>query len=142
MEKPTRPDLRVDTQQRMNPMRDMRVCRSGWILGRFWRVRGKTELRQRVGFDEIAKVVERVSGEPWCEYRDRHGDRRRDLVLWVARKSMGLTLGELGDGSGGMDYAAVTMAIRRFPEACERDKALGRLVKQVLRECEKLYVKM
>lgn len=103
---------------------------------------GKTELRQRMSFDEVVKVVERLSGESWCEFRDRHGDRRRDLVLWVARQSTGLTLGELGEGSGGMDYAAVTMAIRRFPEACERDKALGRLVKQVLKECGKLYVKM
>jgi len=41
-----------------------------------------------------------------------------------------------------MDYAAVTMAIRRFPEACERGKALGSLAKQVLKECEMLYVKM
>ena len=103
---------------------------------------GKPELRQRVVFDEIVKIVERVSGGEWCEFRDRHGDRRRDLVLWVARQSTGLTLEELGKRTGGMDYAAVTMAIRRFPGACERDKALGRLAKQVLKECVKLYVKM
>ena len=86
--------------------------------------------------------MERLSGESWSEFRDRHGDRRRDLVMWVARQSTGLTLVELGEGTGGMDYAAVTMAIRRFPKARERDKALGRLAKQVLKACEKLYVKM
>jgi len=94
---------------------------------------GKSELRQRISFDEVVKVVERLSGEQWDEFRERHGDKRRDLVLWVARRCTGLTLEELGQVAAGMDYAAVTMAIRRFPKVCERDGALDRLAKRVIK---------
>ncbi len=93
---------------------------------------GKSELRQRISFAEVVKVVEQVSGEKWEDFRDRHGDKRRDLVLWVARRCTGLTLAELGQAADGMDYAAVTMAIRRFPKACERDGDLQRLAKRVM----------
>ena len=99
---------------------------------------GKTELRQRCSFEKVVGVVERLSGEKWSEFRDRHGDKRRDLVLWVARRCTGLTLAELGQAAERLDYAAVTMAIRRFPSACERDHALDQLAKRVLSACEKI----
>ena len=35
-----------------------------------------------------------------------------------------MTLGAIGDMAGGMDYAAVTMAVRRFEAKAERDKVL------------------
>ena len=38
----------------------------------------------------------------------------------------------LGRKAGGMDYAAVTMAVRRFPLACRRDKHLAQLCEKVL----------
>jgi len=47
------------------------------------------------------------------------------------RRHTGLTLAELGRRAGGMDYAAVTMAVHRFPLACNRDKALARLTEKV-----------
>jgi hypothetical protein len=31
-----------------------------------------------------------------------------------------------------VDYAAVTMAVRRFPQACKRDKSLARLSETVV----------
>lgn len=61
---------------------------------------------------------------------------QRDLVLWVARRCTGLTLAELGRKAGGMDYAAVTMAVRRFPLACKRDKTLARLTEKVFKMVE------
>ena len=56
------------------------------------------------------------------------------MVIWVARRCRGLTLAELGRMAGGMDYAAVTMAVRRFPDAYVKDKMLARLSEKVRRE--------
>lgn len=49
----------------------------------------KRRLRYRVGFEDVVGVVERLGGEPWSTFCERHGDRRRDLVLWVARRCTG-----------------------------------------------------
>jgi putative transposase len=93
----------------------------------------KKRWRKQAGFEDVVGVVERLSGELWSAFCERHGDKRRDLVLWVARRCTGLTLAELGRKAGGMDYAAVTMAVRRFPEACQRDKSLVRLADKVIK---------
>jgi putative transposase len=91
----------------------------------------KRGLRKTRGFEDVVAVVELLTGEKWGTFCERHGDKRRDLVLWVARRHTGLTLAELGRRAGGMDYAAVTMAVRRFPLACNRDKGLARLAEKV-----------
>ena len=93
---------------------------------------GQRDLREQVDFEDVVGVVDRLTGEGWPVYRERHGDKRRDLVLWVARRCTGLTLAEIGRKAGGMDYAAVTMAVRRFPLACKRDKALASLCEEVI----------
>lgn len=96
----------------------------------------KRRLRKQVCFEDVVGVVERLGGEPWAAFSELHGDKRRDLVLWVARRCTGLTLRELGWKAGGMDYAAVTMAVRRFPLCCKRDKALARLSEQVIKDVQ------
>jgi REP element-mobilizing transposase RayT len=96
----------------------------------------KRGLRERVAFGDVVAAVEQLTGDGWGVYCERHGDKRRDLVLWVARRCTGLTLSELGRKAGGLDYAAVTMAVRRFPEACKRDKTLARLSGQVIKTVE------
>jgi len=61
------------------------------------------------------------------KYRENVEDRVRQGVeetTWEQVK-LGIALAELGRKAGGMDYAAVTMAVRRFPEACQRDKSLA-----------------
>ena len=93
----------------------------------------KRGLRKQVDFEDVVAVVERLTGERWPDFCERHGDKRRDLVLWVARRCTGLTLAELGRKAGGMDYAAVTMAVRRFLPACQRDKTLARLSEKVIK---------
>jgi len=94
---------------------------------------GKVSLRGHARFEDVVAEVERQTGETWSAFRERHGDKRRDLVLWVARRCTGLTLAEVGRKAGGMDYAAVTMAVRRFPLACQRDKALAKLSMNVIK---------
>ncbi len=48
----------------------------------------------------------------------------RDLVLRVARECTGMTLKELGDAVGGMDYGAVSMAVRRIELRMKKDRAI------------------
>jgi len=81
----------------------------------------------------VVAEVGRQTGEPWSAFRERHGDKRRYLVLGVARRCTGLTLAEVGRKAGGMDDAAVTMAMRRFSLACQRDKAPAKLSASVIK---------
>lgn len=98
--------------------------RDGLAAGR--ETGSKRSLRARRTFEDVVAVVERLSGEAWESFRDRHRDKRRDLVLWIARRCTGLTLAELGRKAGGMDYGAVTMALRRFEHACGENPKLSK----------------
>ena len=51
---------------------------------------------------------------PWDVFAGRYGDWGRDLALWLARRHAGMTLKDLGAKAGGMDYSAVSEAVRRF----------------------------
>ena len=57
-------------------------------------------------------MVEKIKGEKWEDFRERYGDWGRDVVLYVGRKGCGLSLRRLGEAVGGMDYAAVSAAIK------------------------------
>lgn len=46
------------------------------------------------------------------------------LILVVARRCCGLTLRELGMQVGGLDYAAVSIAIKRFEKSSRKSKTL------------------
>jgi|GEM_PF-3309180 len=63
----------------------------------------------------------------WEAFRDRHGDWGRDLALWLARQTTGMTLGQIGKHAGGLDYATVGMALRYLEARCQHDKKLLRL---------------
>lgn len=89
--------------------------------------REQKEVRQwkrLMPFGQVVKAVEGVKGESWDRFRDRQGDNGRDLVLWVARKRCGLTLRELGKAVGGMEYFAVSKAIKRMSERLRKQKSL------------------
>lgn len=75
---------------------------------------GKRELRKLNTFPEVVCAVECVKGEEWKKFSERHGDWGRDMALTLARETTGMTLREIGQEAGGMDYAAVSEAIRRF----------------------------
>ena len=75
---------------------------------------GRRALRQETNWGEVVEAVEAVKGEAWARFVDRYGDWGRDLALWVARRRGGMTLRELGSNAGGMDYSAVSEAIRTF----------------------------
>ena len=79
----------------------------------------------------IQKVKRRVAAarerRTWSEVV-----RSLERALYVARRRTGLTLRGLGEAAGGMDYAAVNMAIKRFVERLARDKALRTLTERLL----------
>ena len=87
-------------------------------------VEGKRELRRRVSLDEVRDAVESLKEEPWDTFLRRRGDWGRPLFLWAARRVCGRTLRELGGAAGGMDEAAVGMALRRFEQRCAHDRSL------------------
>lgn len=80
---------------------------------------------------EVIRGVERVKGERWAEFRDRHGDSGRDLVLYLGRRVCGLKLKELAGVAGMTDYSAVALAIKRFEERLQRSKAEQEQLKRV-----------
>jgi len=94
---------------------------------------GRKGLRRQVRWQEIVEAVEGERGEKWEEFAQRHGDSGLALTLYVARRCTGLTLGELGIAAGGMDYAAVAAAVRRFERRLTRNRTLRG-------QCEKILV--
>lgn len=84
------------------------------------------------GFEDIIAAVERVRGEQWVDFRDRHGDWGRDLVLYMCRRYGSMTLRRVGERAGGLDYAGVATAVRRFAARLERDRNLQSIAKETL----------
>jgi len=97
---------------------------------------GRSELRKRKSFEEVVKEVERLKKEPWDSFRNRHGDWGRDLVLWCARKHTGLTLRDLGEKIGGLNYTGVSMAIKRFESMAKQNRSLRKIMKALDAKCE------
>lgn len=86
-----------------------------------------------VSFDTIVKLVEQERGMSWEELLRRRGDWARDMVLSLARRRSGLTLREVGERAGGMDYRAVGKAVERFESKIAADKRLRRICNTLLR---------
>ena len=70
-----------------------------------------------VGADGFANKVKQGLGivpREWSGKRELRGRKTfAEVVQAVARECTGLTLAELGEAAGGMDYAAVSEAVRR-----------------------------
>ena len=72
----------------------------------------------------MIRAAEQVQGESWACFWDRYGDAGAALVMRLARRYSGLTLREIGAGMGGLDYAAVSVAIKRQQQRAKSDKKL------------------
>ena len=53
------------------------------------------------------------------------------MALWLGRRRGRYRLGELGELAGGMDYAAVSQAVKRFGQRLPRGGELKRQVAQI-----------
>jgi hypothetical protein len=85
---------------------------------------GKRELRRRRSFGDVKQAVEQVKGEGWQAFAGRHGDWGRDLALLVAREWTGMTLRELGQAVGGLDYGAVSEGLKRMNHRRATDREI------------------
>ena len=92
------------------------MCYFEWILvsREHFETENKRDLRRRITFRDVADALEAVTGTSWEEVLQRYGDPVKWVVLRAARRYTGLTLAELGTVAGGMDYAALGMALRRL----------------------------
>ena len=81
-------------------------------------------LAGRPRWEEAVAVVEAMKGQKWEQFRDRHRDWGRDLALYLGRKYCGLSLKELGERVGGLDYRSVSWAVDRFAKRAAKEKEL------------------
>lgn len=91
--------------------------------------REQAELRalvQPVSWKTIVSALERSKGELWEQFRVRHADWGRDAALWLGRRQGRLSLAQLGELAGGIDYAAVGQAVSRFGKRLDHEPSLLR----------------
>jgi putative transposase len=104
--------------------------------------REQTSLRrtgkETLSWDQITQAVAKEWNTEWEKARQAHGSGARSAALYISRHYSDQTLRELGQRVGGMEYPAVTMAIRRFEKRMNEDKKLAGRVKRILKM---LYVK-
>jgi hypothetical protein len=87
-------------------------------------------LPDRPGFASVISAVEELKGEKWAQFRDRRGDWGRELALYLGRRLGGMKLRDLGQEAGGLDYAAVSAAIKRFEARLRGEKNLRQLAEK------------
>ena len=108
-----------------------RVREAGTALGIGRETSGKQALRGWVRLEEVRAAVAEVRGESWDALCHRHGDPSVAMAQWVARRCTGATLKEIGAATGGRDYGAVAMSIRRFDARLKEDRGLQADVRRV-----------
>lgn len=104
-------------------------------------VKGVTEeqpqrrwLVRAIPVERIVKLVEKKRGMSWEEFRERHGDWSRDLVLYLARRRSGLTLRQIGEELGLFSYKTVGKAAQRFDASLRRNALRRKFVEDCLNE--------
>jgi len=100
-------------------------------------IAGSGRLRQRISFDALVAIIERLRDEDFKTFMARRGDWAKPLLLWVLRRYSGMTLSEVGGAVGGMNYTAVAMAIKRFEKCAEKAPDLSQWMRAVKHECER-----
>ena len=81
-------------------------------------------LQARPAWAQVVRALEDIKGEPWIRFRDRHRDWGRDLALYLGRTRCGLSLRELGELAGGLDYRTVGWIVARFTRLIAEDKQI------------------
>ena len=115
------------------------IARIGALLNGEYREQPmRKQLAGQKRFEDVVGVIEREKGEPWERFKNRRGDWGRDLVLVLARRHSGMKLKELGTRVGGLDYGAVSEAIRRLERQIIVDRKLNALYTRLRDELLKI----
>ena len=91
------------------------------------------QLRRQVGWEQVVAAVEAVKGERWAQFRDRPKDWGRDLAFWLAQRYAGLTLKELAQRGGGLDYTTVGYGIKQIERRRQAESRLRQGIEQAER---------
>ena len=67
------------------------------------------------------EIVEDICNERYTDFMAGHGHSGKPLMLWAARQYCRMTLREIGELAGGMDYNAVSMVIGRFEKRAKKE---------------------
>jgi putative transposase len=89
---------------------------------------GLKALRGRPEWGRVVKVVEEMKGERWERFRDRQGDRGRDVALWLGRRWCGMKLAELSQAVGLNHYGSAGTAIKYLEQRRQTDSKLARFM--------------
>ena len=103
------------------------TCNKASLLGKRWEVVWSKIMGRTLWLDVIIEAVEEVKGTPREEWLRRHEDDGKWMILKLARHRTGMTLRELREAVGAMDYAAVSMGIKRYEKKQERNKSLKKV---------------
>lgn len=87
-------------------------------------------MRRRLGWQELVRSAEKIRGEPWDRWAERHGDWGRDGVMYVAVRYGGMRLAEVV-GQVGLKYQAAAQAVKRFGQAMGDDPKRKRFVSEL-----------
>jgi hypothetical protein len=91
----------------------------------------KKMLRHRCSWDDIVAAVEQVQGCPWSEFAFERGNWGRAAIYCLARQYGGMTLAEIGEASGGVNYPAVSQMVKRFEARLQTDGELKDVLSEV-----------
>jgi hypothetical protein len=84
-----------------------------------------------VDWERITSAVEKLWRKPWKEVSGHHGDPGRELAMLIAQRYAGMSLREIGEAVRGLQYSAVSDAIRRTSARFESNGALGKKFKKL-----------
>jgi len=90
-----------------------------------------------VSFERIVEVVEKETGLRWAKIGHLRGNEIRNLVLYLARQRSGMTLREIGQKAGGLDYKLVCKVAQGCDELIRKDNQMRALAKKCLNELAK-----
>ncbi len=97
-------------------------------------------LRPRLGIPEVRKIVAKhfgVEERTLCsKSRTSQVVLARQVAMYVARSSTGLSLSTIGSEFGRRDHSTVSYAIGRIRERCERELAFDAEVRELIRTVE------
>ena len=82
-------------------------------------------------------MLEQAKGESWSSFADRHADWGRDAALWLGRRVGRMSLAELGQAAGGLDYAVVSKTIGRFGRRLASEVSLHQQLARIERQLSK-----
>ena len=126
---PERPWDKLVEQAALGGAAFIRRLQSQW-RGEAREIPGLKRLKGLPTWETAVRVVEQLRGAPWGTFRDSHGDWGRDLALYLGQRRCGLRLKELGKLAGGLDYGAVSVAIRRLEQRAKAEKSVRKLLER------------